>query len=101
MPKRTNDFQRLVYLIRTNVAGDSTVTESAMLTDRLTGSKREVDVCIDGEVGGHSLMVCIECRDHQRVADVTWVDAMKAKHDFRLTPIRQLQTPSARKLECA
>jgi hypothetical protein len=32
---------------------------------------------------------------------VTWVDAMKAKHDFRLTPIRQLQTPSARKLECA
>src|SRR6185312_15118570 len=24
---------------------------------------------------------CIECRDHKRVADVGWVDAMKAKHE--------------------
>jgi hypothetical protein len=81
MPQRTNDFQRLVYLVRSNLAGDATVTESAMLTDRLTGSKREVDVCIEGKVGGHPVVVCVECRDHQRVADVTWVDAMKAKHE--------------------
>jgi hypothetical protein len=25
--------------------------------------------------------VCVECRDHKRVADVSWVDAMKAKHE--------------------
>jgi hypothetical protein len=81
MPQRTNDFQRLVYLVRRNLAGDATVTESAMLTDKITGSKREVDVCIEGRVGGHPVMVCVECRDHQRVADVTWVDAMKAKHE--------------------
>jgi hypothetical protein len=43
--------------------------------------KREVDVCVEGIVGGTPLNVCLECRDHARPADVTWVEAMKAKHD--------------------
>jgi hypothetical protein len=81
MPKRTNDFQRLVYLVRVNLAEGATVTESKFLTDRITRRKREVDVCIEGHVGGHAVMVCVECRDHKRIADVTWVDGMKAKHD--------------------
>lgn len=55
--------------------------ESKMLTDRVTKRKREVDVCIEGHVGGHSVVVSVECRDHKRIADVSWVDAMKAKHD--------------------
>ncbi|HEY4215105.1 MAG TPA: hypothetical protein VGM84_26765 [Steroidobacteraceae bacterium] len=81
MPKRTNDFQRLVYLVRLNMAEGSTVTESKMLVDRITGRKREVDVCIEGLVGGQPIRVCVECRDHKRVAEVSWVDAMKAKHE--------------------
>ena len=81
MPPRTNDFQRLVYLVRVNLADGATVTESKMLTDRLTKRKREVDVCVEGVVGGTPVLVAIECRDHKRIADVSWVDAMKAKHD--------------------
>ena len=77
MPKRTNDFQRLVYLVRVNLANGATVTESKMLRDRVTKRMREVDVCISGHVGTHPVLVCVECRDHQRVADVTWVDMMK------------------------
>jgi hypothetical protein len=80
MPKRTNDFQKLVYLVRVNLAAGAIVTESKMLLDRLTKRKREVDVCVEGLVGGHPVMVCIECRDHKRPADVTWVETMKAKH---------------------
>lgn len=81
MPKRTNDFQRLVYLVRVNLANGAKVTESKMMRDRFTKRWREVDVCIQGHVGAHPVVVCIECRDHQRVADVTWVDTMKSKHD--------------------
>lgn len=81
MPKRTNDFQRLVYLVRVNLAEGATVTESKMLTDRVTKRKREVDVCIEGHVGGHPVVVSVECQDHKRIADVSWVDKLKAKHE--------------------
>jgi hypothetical protein len=81
MPKRSNDFQRLVYLVRVNLAEGATVTESKMMRDRLTKRFREVDVVIEGRVGGQEVVVSVECRDHRRVADVTWVDLMKAKHD--------------------
>jgi hypothetical protein len=81
MPKRSNDFQRLVYLVRLNLADGAKVTESKMMRDRLTKRYREVDVVIQGKVGSQSVVVSIECRDHKRVADVTWVDMMKTKHD--------------------
>ena len=81
MPKRSNDFQRLIYLVRVNLADGAKVTESKMMRDRLTERFREVDVVIEGKVGHQSVTVAIECRDHKRVADVTWVDMMKAKHD--------------------
>jgi hypothetical protein len=81
MPKRSNEFQKLVYLVRVNLAEGATITESAMLQDLLTGKKREVDVCVEGTVGGQQVRVCIECRAHARPADVTWVEQIKAKHD--------------------
>lgn len=52
-----------------------------MMRDRLTKRFREVDVVIKGKVGSQPVIVAIECRDHKRVADVTWVDMMKAKHE--------------------
>lgn len=81
MPKRSNDFQRLVYLVRANLADGATVTESKMMRDRLTKRFREVDVVIEGKVGSQRVVVSVECRDHKRVADVTWIDMMKTKHD--------------------
>jgi len=81
MPKRSNDFQRLVYLVRLNLAEGAEVAESTMMRDRLTKRFREVDVVIKGRVGSQPVVVCIECRDQKRVADVGWVDAMKAKHE--------------------
>ena len=36
---------------------------------------------VSGTVGAQKVNVCIECRDHKRMADVTWVDTMKSKHD--------------------
>ena len=81
MPRRTNDFQKLVFMVRTNLAAGAAVEESAILEDRCTKRGREVDVVIRGEVGGLPVLISIECRDHKRIADVSWIDAMKAKHE--------------------
>jgi hypothetical protein len=81
VPRRSNDFQRLVYLVRVNLADGAKVTESKMMRDRLTKRFREVDVVIEGMVGHQPVVLAIECRDHKRVADVTWIDMMKTKHD--------------------
>lgn len=81
MPKRSNEFQKLVFLVKQQVASDAEVTESKFLQDRLTGTSREVDVCIEKSIGGHLVRVCIECRDHKRKADVKWIEEMKSKHE--------------------
>lgn len=85
MPQRSNEFQRLVFLVKKVLAGSAVVTESKMLADRRTGSPREVDVCIEAVVSNHNVTVSIECCDHGRPADVTWVERMKAKHEHLAT----------------
>jgi hypothetical protein len=81
MPKRSNEFQRLVFLVKQQVAEGCTVTESQMLRDRHSDTPREVDVCIQKSVADHVITVCVECRDHTRKANVKWVEEMKAKHE--------------------
>jgi hypothetical protein len=52
-----------------------------MLNDLVSGDPVEVDVCVEGKLGGEQILVCIECRDHSRKADVNWVHQQKARHD--------------------
>jgi hypothetical protein len=80
LPKRTNEFQRLIAAIQSHLDDDSKVTESAMLPDTHTGTMREVDITVAGQVGGQSVTISIECRDRSRKADVTWVEQIHAKH---------------------
>jgi hypothetical protein len=87
MPQRSNHFQKLIYLVQCNLAGPATVTESKMLRDRITGSDREVDVCIEGEVAGQRVTISVECQDLGRVSDVGWVERMKAKHERLATNV--------------
>ena len=81
MPRRTNAFQSVVYLIKKHVGNDKAkVYESAELLDSATGKKREVDVCIETEVDGHFLLVGFECAARGRRPDVEWVEQMYGKH---------------------
>lgn len=81
MPKRTNDFQTLVTAIETCLAeASSKVTESAMLQDRVTGQLREVDTLIEGQIDGRQVVVGLECRDHGRPQDVTWIEQVIGKY---------------------
>jgi hypothetical protein len=76
-----------VYFIKKHIAPDAVVAESAMLEDRITGDKREIDVLVVGTVAGQKLSIGIETRDHRRKQGVEWVEQVHAKHS-RL-PINQ------------
>lgn len=81
MPKRTNAFQSLIRWIETELAPvGALVTESEELIDLVTGERREVDVLVRAVVGQHKIALAIECRDHQRKADVTWIDNLIGKY---------------------
>ena len=81
MPKRSNPFQRLVYLIQRQLAGKATVTESKMLVNVRTDTPTEVDVVIETEVAGVPLVVSVECTSEGRKATIEWVREMIGKHD--------------------
>ncbi len=81
MPKRSNKFQKLIFLVKQQVTDNAVVTESEMLIDLITGTEREVDICIKASIGGHSVIISIECTDRHRKAEVGWVERMKAKHE--------------------
>jgi len=80
MPQRTNAFQRLVTLLTATLAGRATVTESAMLTDRVTREEREVDILLVAKAGGYTVRVGIEVISWSRPADTPWIEKMLAKH---------------------
>ncbi len=67
-------------MIQSHIAGRAKVTESAELTDLVTGEPREVDVCIETQVAGHEIIVSIECRGQARKQAVGWIEEMHAKH---------------------
>jgi hypothetical protein len=81
MPRRTNTFQAVVFMIKNHIAANATVTESKELTDLVSGERREVDVVIEADVAGHTVTVSLECRDHIRPQTVSWVEEMHAKHE--------------------
>lgn len=80
VPRRTNQFQQVIHMIKDHLATDATVAESVELADSRTGDLREVDVVIESTQAGHDYTLSIECRDHKRRQDVRWVDEMWGKH---------------------
>lgn len=81
MPKRSNDFQRLVKAIYDAVASveGGTVTECAVLREP-SGTPREVDVLLEASLYGHPLRIAVECRDRSRKSDIEWIDALVGKY---------------------
>jgi hypothetical protein len=81
VPKRSNQFQRLIVSIHHALAEVSAVVEeSRELRDRVTGTLREVDIVIESAVGDYPVFVCVECCDRSRPATVEWVEQQHGKH---------------------
>lgn len=80
MPRRSNDFQRLIYLIQRALADGCEVLESEELIDRVSGKSREVDLVIRSKAGPHPFVVGVECAGRKRRATIEWVEQQAAKH---------------------
>lgn len=81
MPERTNQKQRMIAIIREQLAEPGvTVTESKKLYDQASGTMREVDVVAEGTLDGDAMILSVEVIDHGRPASLTWVDQMLGKH---------------------
>lgn len=80
MPKRSNEFQRLVRMIHDAMASINCakVTESAMVCEP-DGTPREIDILIEGRVADVDIRVAVECRDRSRKSDVEWIDGLIGK----------------------
>ncbi|SFO38501.1 restriction endonuclease [Nitrosospira briensis] len=81
MPKRSNEFQRLIKVIYDAMAGveGGSVTESAMLREP-DGTAREIDILIETSSHSHTLRIAVECRDRSRKGDVEWIDGLLGKY---------------------
>jgi hypothetical protein len=81
MPKRTNDFQQLIFVIENKLAGSNvTVTETKEFIDVKTGQLREIDIVIDAEIGGRPIAIAVECRSHKRKQSVGWIEELRGKY---------------------
>jgi hypothetical protein len=81
MPKRSNRFQRLIALLNATLADHAHVTESAMLTDAVTGEQREVDVLIRTRAATYDVAIGIEIVGWSRPAGTPWIEKMRGKHE--------------------
>ena len=81
MPRRTNDFQKLIRMLTQLLGENAIVEESKRLTDLVSGEEREVDIYAEGALAGNTVRIGIECRDHRRKQGVKWVEQMRTKHE--------------------
>lgn len=82
MPKKSNEFQRLVYLLqRASSPLGASVTESALELDGTTREPREIDVCIKchGENDVH-FRIAVEAKDEKRPMSLERFDAFLGKY---------------------
>jgi hypothetical protein len=81
MPKRTNEFQRLVAYVYSKITPiGGKVTESAELLEDGSTTKREIDILIEHKISGIELKIAIECRDRSRDETVEWIDLLIGKY---------------------
>jgi hypothetical protein len=90
MPKRSTEFQELVEMIKTVASDDAQVTASKMLVDNVTGDSREVDVVVERGLDGDTTTWSIECTEKSRRQPISWIEEMRAKHEWMPTDVLTL-----------
>ena len=80
MPKRTNEFQKVVYLMQKQLADSAIVTESKLIVDPETNKEVEIDIFVEGKLSEVPIRIGIECISEGRPATVEWVREMIGKH---------------------
>jgi hypothetical protein len=82
VPKRTNERQQIIEMLKTMLAAPScTVTASKFLRDVVTGADREVDVVAEYHLDGDTFVQSFEVTSKSRPADLIWVEQLLRKHE--------------------
>jgi hypothetical protein len=82
MPKRSNEKQKIIVMLKELLAGpDTTVTESKLLWDKGAEAWREVDVVVEIEVDGRRVVASYEVTNIKNPVDVMWTEQLLAKHE--------------------
>ncbi len=83
MPKRSNEFQRLIKHIYDQLKPQgAVVTESASLPEYGGKDGPEIDILVEVPAPGPNrpFRVAVECRDHKRLVDKTWINELIGKY---------------------
>jgi hypothetical protein len=82
MPKRSNQFQKIVTYIAEQLAPlGATVKESVELPEKdVNRVSREVDTLIEVGAGQTCVRIAVESRDRGRRDDIEWVDSLIGKY---------------------
>lgn len=80
MPRRTNAFQKVIYMLQKQLAGHAVVTESKLVRNQDAGTEVEVDVVVETTVGQVPFVIGIECTAGKRPATIEWIHQMYGKH---------------------
>ena len=83
MPKRSNQFQKLIKFITDQLVPEGATVEESVELEEMgvdNSSKREVDILIQYDIGIAPIRIAIECRDRTRKDDITWIDGIAGKY---------------------
>lgn len=81
VPKRSNDFQRLIAMLM-EVLEDAEVEESKEFSDPDNSEMRETDIYVRlrGLWGGRDIRIALECVDRKRKRDTPWVEMIGMRY---------------------
>jgi hypothetical protein len=71
-------YEKAVATVQAMMDPNSTVEHDVQIPDK-DGIKRQFDVVVRGNIGGHRMLVVIECKDEKRKTGVPKIEAFRAK----------------------
>lgn len=71
-------YEKAVAAVQALMDPNSKVEHNVRLNDSL-GEKRQFDVIVKGQIGGHPMLVVIECKDQKRKAGMPQIEAFYVK----------------------
>lgn len=72
------DYQQLAAAIYRDLSPDAVVTHNDSILGLHSGAKRQIDVSVRADIGGHTILIIVQAKDLGRPADVNVVGEFKA-----------------------
>ncbi len=80
MPRRTNEFQKLVYLIEKALSPRASITESALVDVPGLKTPREIDVLIEDKRGPYRVKIAVEAKGEGKRIGLPTFESIMGKY---------------------